>query len=153
MKDQLSQVSSLLDDAIGFAKQAGNEAWLAELYRIRSMQPNQVGDTEESLRFTQLAIDTAEASRLAEDSTTLAFIRLYHADRLIDVGRLEEAEATFAPARRALIDNAPDRGSQQAIVYFTDYKLAFKKREFDRAESALIACQKIYLDIVFPSLE
>lgn len=137
----------LLDEAINFAKEGGNLAVLADLYRMRSMPPNQVGDADESLRYTTLAVETAEASRLRKDGTTMAFIRLYHADRLIDVDRLGEAEDVLTPVRVVISDATSEASAGRAVLHFTDYKLAFKLRDFDRAEEALLACKQIYLDM------
>ncbi len=151
LKEHHQKISSIIDDAIRFARDAGNLAVLADAYRFRSVGPNQAGEAEESLRFTTLALEAAEASRLAKDSVTLAFHRLYQADRLIDTNRLEEAEAIFNPAREVILEGSQANSDQRAIVYFTDYKIAFKKRDFARAERALLTCQQIYLDIGDPN--
>lgn len=139
------QADLLIDEAVAIAQDMGESAYssLAWLYLIQSLGPNQVGDHATSLTFTTKAVATARLSKLARDGLMYAYIHLYHADRLIDVGRVEEAAQVYAPAREVLLQNTPEFASYHSLVYFTDYKLAFAERNFELAAASLIESKRI----------
>ena len=118
-------------------------ASLALVYVMKSILPNQMGDVDGSLYYTQLALDTAEASALTPDQVLYAYIQLYHADRLIDAKQLEAADQVFANAKSVLLNNTPPTSHYHATTHFTEYKIAFLAKDYDRAEASLLHAKRI----------
>ena len=116
---------------------------LALIYVMRSIEPNQTGDKEASLAFTRQALEAAEASPLTPDQVLHAYVQLYHADRLIDLDRVDEAASVFENAREVLLSKTAPSSHYHATTYFTDYKIAFKAQEYERAEQSLLAAKAI----------
>ena len=127
------------------AKQLGESglSTLALIYVMNSILPNQLGHAEESLAFTKLAMETAEASPLSQDQVLYAYVQLYHADRLIDVEQLVAAEEVFSNARRVLLEKTPSTSHYHATTHFTEYKIAYFAKDYERAESALLEAKRI----------
>ncbi len=135
----------LVNDAINIAEDIGDvtRPLMSYLYLSKSIYFNQLGDAEQALKFTTLAINTAEKSKLSRDGVMFANAQIYHADRLIDMNQLEEAERYLAPAKASLLVHAPQMSHFYSLIYFTEYKLYFKKREFGIAEEALLTFKSI----------
>lgn len=138
-------METYLDRAIEVASSLEEDglATLSYLYLAKSLRPNQVGDTETSLRYTQLAYDTANQSAMSRNGNSYAFTLIYHADRLIDMDQLEEADQVFQPVREMLFADGAKVNSNSSIAHFTEYKLAFRQEDFPRAEKHLLASQSI----------
>ena len=145
---QFELSAQMLDRAVEHAIEAGPSAYavLAFLYLNKSLRPNQVGNVEESLKFTTLALETASRSKLARDGLAYAHLQLYQADRLIDAKQVELAKNVFSPARQVLLQDSTEFSPYRSLVYFTDYKLAYLEKDFVRAEASLLESRRIRQD-------
>lgn len=138
-------METYLDRAVEVARSLGEDglATLSYLYLAKSLRPNQVGEVETSLRFTQLAYDTANQSAMSRNGNSYAFTLIYHADRLIDAGWLDEADRVFQPVREMLFSDGAEVNSNSSIAHFTEYKLAYRQEDYPRAEIHLLTSQAI----------
>ncbi len=130
-----------LDRAIQLYEELNDHSVLLQIYIVRSSIPNLVGDAEESLHFTGRALAMLDRLNYSSSGYTFGLVHIYHADRLVDLGRVDEAKVHLAKAREPLLASGAEHAGM--LVYFTDYKIAFRQSDYLRGEQALLKFKEV----------